>query len=1073
MATPRGRWRALIDRFLPEYAASDPEIERRARIVIGLAFVCIPLGVVYAVRLQWLLDESIRTPLSLLMLGLSPICGLALALLRRGAPLPLAVHLVLGYVLVIGAVLGYFLGGVRGPLPYWLVIVPAISAFAGSLRSAFACFAACQVIYAGFAWLTWQGHEFGHMPRPLLVQVWLGSVCGLIATSLALVLAFDRTKEEALRVLGLMNHALLRARDQAHAASQSKSAFLARVSQDLRTPMADILGGVDLLTARVERDDISAGPVETIGRNTRRLLETIDKVVDLSQTEGEHFVIDEVECDPRAVLGEVLELLRTEAAARAVPMRADCAEDLPSRIVADPARLRQILLSLAGNAIKFSAGGEVLVRAQPVAGQPRIRFEIVDTGLGIEPETLPRIFEPFQQADASSARRFGGSGLGLAIARRLCERMGGEIVAESELGHGSTFRVELPVRGTAGARAAHSAGAAPASSGLDAATGTPVGLWERLTRRIVPVGLEDDPRALHHARVVLALAVAPTPVLIPWAIVLALILEPPVGQVFGALLLLTAPLLWAVPLLFRSTGSMQLAGNVLATHFFATLSALSYCIGGAASPSTYWLLMISAAAPVLGIRAGALWSALGLVVCAGLYALERMGFTPHNWLAPELEAMVCIASAATLNALATAMMLLYERTHAAAIQQLAHSNEELAGARQTAERASQGKSDFLANMSHELRTPMTAILGYAELLVEGWSDEQPDLRRTARLIQRNTLQLLSLVDDLMDLNRLHEGRIDLERVAFGPEELARSAADLLRDRAVTKALELSVRVEPGVPERVQGDPTRVRQVLVNLIGNAIKFTNTGSVEIRVRAADGCIRYEIEDTGRGLSAEQQQSLLRPPSDEAGTSAAPAPGSGLGLMVSRLLCELMGGELGVWSTSGAGSCFYIQIPAAPAPALRSPTPESATSAAPVRLRSHVLLVEDSPDTRTLIAHLLRKAGALVIVAGDGQEGLDQIDAATVRGEPFALVLMDLQMPVLDGYGAVRELRRRGSTLPVVALTAHALEEERLRCLEAGFDAFATKPIDRRTLLGLVQEWSAEEKTGAPSPGGLTAS
>jgi two-component system CheB/CheR fusion protein len=409
------------------------------------------------------------------------------------------------------------------------------------------------------------------------------------------------------------------------------------------------------------------------------------------------------------------------------------------------------------------------------------------------------------------------------------------------------------------------------------------------------------------------------------------------------------------------------------------------------------------------------------------------------------------------------MIALFRRAHIAAVEHSARANEDLVAARREAEEASQRKGDFLANMSHELRTPMTAILGYADLLAEEWA-AQPDLRRSAAVIQRSTRELVALVDELIDLNRLHDGHVDLERVAFGPEELARNAAELLRERAAAKALELSVRVRPPVPARVQGDPTRVRQILVNLIGNAIKFTSTGSVDVRVKAGSGWIRYEIEDTGPGLSEEQTQALLRHLGGEQDSSESLREKPGIGLTVARLLCRLMGGELGFTSRPGAGCCFYVQIPAAsaPAPETRAPSSAPASSTPPVRLRSRVLLVEDSPDNQALISHLLRKAGASVTVAANGQEGLDQVDASNVRDEPFGVVLMDLQMPVLDGYAAVRELRRRGSTLPIVALTAHALEEERLHCLEAGFDAFATKPIDRRALLALVQEWSADEKS-----------
>jgi signal transduction histidine kinase/ActR/RegA family two-component response regulator len=1066
LVAPGGRWRAFIDRFMPVDATLDPERERRARFTLGLAFAGVPIGIFYTLRMQWMLEDPIRTPVSLAMLGLAAVCWIPILLIRRGLPIWIGLHVVLGYTLLLCSVLALFLGGMHGPLPFWLVILPAVSILGGSIRTGLAMLGASQLVYAGFAWLITHDQGFVHMPpRWLLVHLWFGTMCGMFATTFGVMLAFDRTKEEALLVLGLTHRALLRARDHARAASQWKSAFLARVGQDLRTPMALVIESADALAGRVGSADVGASQLDTIGRNARRLMQTIDRIVDLSQMESDRLAIEQVDCDPRALVADVVAVLRDAALRQGIELRTECADDVPVQITTDPARLRQILANFARNALLFSEASEVWVavrRADRGRDEPCVEFEVRDSGIGIPADTLARIFEPFQQADASAARRFEGTGLGLWIARRLCERMGGEISAESAPGAGSAFRARLPVHGAAPLRPTPARSAADAPHAPEAAR-APVGIWDRVAQHMVPEWRRGDPRALHEARMVLALAVVPTPVVIPWAIATARLFGPEVGPLAGFLLAGTVPVLWLLTWLYRLTGSTQLAGNVLAAYSFVMLTVNAYLGGGALSPTHYWLLLIPVSAPVIGVRAALAWSVLGVLECTVFFALERMGASPRNWLPVEVAAMTAASGASTLGAVATGMIALFRRAHIAAVEHSARANEDLVAARKEAEEASRRKSDFLANMSHELRTPMTAILGYADLLAEEWS-AQPELRRSASVIQRSTRELVAVVDELIDLNRLHDGHVDLERVAFGPEELARNAAELLRERAAAKALDLSVRVRPPVPARVQGDPTRVRQILVNLIGNAIKFTSTGSVDVRVKAGSGWIRYEVEDTGPGLSEEQTQVLLRHFSDEGDASDSLDEKPGIGLTVTRLLCRLMGGELGFTSRPGVGSCFYVQIPAAlaPAPETRAPSSAPASAAPPVRLRSRVLLVEDSPDVQTLISHLLRKAGANVTVAANGQEGLDQVDASNVRDEPFGLVLMDLQMPVLDGYATVRELRRRGSTLPIVALTAHALEEERLHCLEAGFDAFATKPIDRRTLLALVQEWSADEKT-----------
>jgi signal transduction histidine kinase len=276
--------------------------------------------------------------------------------------------------------------------------------------------------------------------------------------------------------------------------------------------------------------------------------------------------------------------------------------------------------------------------------------------------------------------------------------------------------------------------------------------------------------------------------------------------------------------------------------------------------------------------------------------------------------MLCVFS---LTLVATTLMLLYEKAQRGAIQELARANEELSIAQQESEQASKSKSEFIAHVSHEMRTPMTAIIGFSELLADEWrgSGVAEDLLHGVDVIHRNGRHLLALINSLLDLSRVEAGRLELERIAFDPRELCREVAELMLVRARSKDLELKLTVHRDVPDRVQGDPTRVRQILLNLVGNAIKFTRVGSVEIRLRApASERLRVEVEDTGVGIDPSVLAALFRPFQQGPGAREQPEPGSGLGLAISRRLCQLMGGDLTVASSLDQGSCFTFEIPCA---------------------------------------------------------------------------------------------------------------------------------------------------------------
>lgn len=374
----------------------------------------------------------------------------------------------------------------------------------------------------------------------------------------------------------------------------------------------------------------------------------------------------------------------------------------------------------------------------------------------------------------------------------------------------------------------------------------------------------------------------------------------------------------------------------------------------------------------------------------------------------------------------------------------------LVRAKELAESASRAKSEFLANMSHEIRTPMTAVLGYADLAL----DELHDPSRLAEhlgVIRRNAQHLLTVINDILDLSKLDAGEMRAVVTRVCPTDTCTGVAEMLRVQADAKGLDLTVLTAPGTPDAIITDAVRLRQILLNLVGNAIKFTERGSVRIELSHADHTTTVRVRDTGIGIDPEQLENIFLPFHQADASTTRRHGGTGLGLSIARRLAHLLGGDLTAESKLGAGSVFTLTINA-PATSAALPTPQATTTPLPPALPRplagrRILLAEDGPDNQKLISFLLTRAGAEVAIAEDGQAALE---LASRTQPPFDLILMDMQMPRMDGYAATRALRERGDRTPVLALTAHAMSGDRQKCLAAGCDDYLTKPVDRDALI-----------------------
>jgi signal transduction histidine kinase len=421
------------------------------------------------------------------------------------------------------------------------------------------------------------------------------------------------------------------------------------------------------------------------------------------------------------------------------------------------------------------------------------------------------------------------------------------------------------------------------------------------------------------------------------------------------------------------------------------------------------------------------------------------------------------------------MVVDLERSYRNIEETVKQRTAELEIAKSIADRASQAKGQFLANMSHEIRTPMTAIIGYSDVMLE--PDQSLSERHDAlQAIRRNARHLLELINDVLDLSKIEAEQMTVEHIPCDLPQLIGQAASLIRPRVQEKGLNFKVTFEGQIPRLITTDPLRVRQILVNLVGNASKFTEKGGIEVKVSAkipadptANCKIRLAVCDTGIGMTQDQLAKLFRPFTQADESTTRRFGGTGLGLTISKSLATLLGGDITVESTYGQGCVFTVTLDGGCIDGVEllsnlteqgvAPAPKETASFPTIALHGRILLAEDGVDNQRLISMYLKRAGAEVVIAENGRIAVD-----LARSQKFDLILMDMQMPEMDGYAAASKLRDCGCTLPIIALTANAMAEDRQKSLKAGCTDYLTKPIDKTKLLTTVRGYLLEQAQAA---------
>jgi signal transduction histidine kinase/HPt (histidine-containing phosphotransfer) domain-containing protein len=785
-----------------------------------------------------------------------------------------------------------------------------------------------------------------------------------------------------------------------------KDEFLANTSHELRTPLNGIIGLAESLIDGVagKLPDSANHNLAMVVASGRRLADLVNDILDFSKLNNANIELFTKAIDLHAVVDIVVTLSQPLLAGKSVELINDVPKGLPPA-QADEDRLQQILHNLLGNAIKFTEKGQVTITANQTA--TGLEVAVSDTGIGIAQDKFALIFESFEQVQGSAERSYGGTGLGLAVCKQLVELHGGWLSVDSELGEGSVFSFTLPTSKD------ESAGGICINQAV-----ARLHLLETYDEQGVVVGPDTK--------------------------ILPSLDTGHDGSQFRILLVDDEPVNRQV---LHNHLSMQ---NYQLVEAVGGQQALDIVEESTEHNDPFDLILLDIMMPKVS----------GYDVCKKLREIYPVNdlpvifLTAKNQVADLVQSFAVGANDYLSKPVSKHELLTRVETHLKLLDINRNLENKVAERTEALERATQAKSDFLAKMSHEIRTPINAVIGLSRLALKTKLDHQQ--RDYVEKIVDAGAALLGLINDILDFSKIEAGKLTIESTKFKLEKLLRSSINLSAMNAHAKGLELITDIHCDVPPVLIGDPLRLQQIIVNLVNNAVKFTEKGSVCVKVAIKEEIDRQlllhcRVIDTGIGMTPEQQANLFQSFAQADETVTRKYGGTGLGLAISKQLSELMGGEIWLESELGKGSVFQFttivdKLPKELEHLIDLDEFEEQEMEAPNFSSSVILLVEDNAINRQVAEGFLKDTGVKIEIAEDGLVALEKL-----QQHCFDLVFMDIQMPRMDGITATQEIRRKLklTDIPVIAMTAHAMPADIERSKAAGMNDHITKPLDPNVL------------------------